>query len=291
MVVSAAGAIENESDYYPWGGELKITAADAGNHYKFTGKERDAESGLDYFGARYYGNALGRWVTPDWEEKPSSVPYASLGDPQTLNLYSYVRGLPTTKVDLNGHGWWSDFKERWVNGWKYGEAVTNADLPKAFAKERQWLIDNARNTGGGALSPSQVNGLKNASDKQINDLYKSYENTLILKQQFTYCECVMSTNPRDYKRAEDGSLVPLTKLHSDETIVKGNSASYDYWKGQSTEAIIDSLKTGSKFGELTVKPNGVIMDGNTRIKVLEERGVNVNTLERIILEIPKEPIP
>jgi hypothetical protein len=68
-------------------------------------------------------------------------------------------------------------------------------------------------------------------------------------------------------------------------------ASYDYWKGQSTEAIIDSLKTGSKFGELTVKPNGVIMDGNTRIKVLEERGVNVNTLERIILEIPKEPIP
>jgi YD repeat-containing protein len=56
MVVSAAGAIENESDYYPWGGELKISAADAGNHYKFTGKERDPESGLDYFGARYYGN-------------------------------------------------------------------------------------------------------------------------------------------------------------------------------------------------------------------------------------------
>jgi RHS repeat-associated protein len=34
-------------------------------HYKFTGKERDAESGLDYFGARYYGSNMGRWMSPD----------------------------------------------------------------------------------------------------------------------------------------------------------------------------------------------------------------------------------
>lgn len=76
--------------------------------------------------------------------------------------------------------------------------------------------------------------------------------------------------------------MPLTRMHSDETITKGNSASYDYWKGQSTETIIDSLKSGSKFGELTVYPDGVIANGNTRIKVLEERGVDVNKLERVI---------
>jgi RHS repeat-associated protein len=34
--------------------------------YKFTSKERDAESGLDMFGARYYGSSLGRFMTPDW---------------------------------------------------------------------------------------------------------------------------------------------------------------------------------------------------------------------------------
>jgi RHS repeat-associated protein len=34
--------------------------------YKFTGKERDAESGLDYFGARYYASNMGRWMSPDW---------------------------------------------------------------------------------------------------------------------------------------------------------------------------------------------------------------------------------
>jgi RHS repeat-associated protein len=77
MVVSAAGAIENESDYYPWGGELKISATDTGNHYKFTGKERDSETGLDYMLARYYSNPLSRFLTPDWAAKPITVPYAT----------------------------------------------------------------------------------------------------------------------------------------------------------------------------------------------------------------------
>ncbi|MES2394020.1 MAG: RHS repeat-associated core domain-containing protein [Acidobacteriota bacterium] len=51
-----------------------------------TGKERDAESGLDYFGARYYGSSMGRWVSPDWSAKEEPVPYAKLDDPQSLNL-------------------------------------------------------------------------------------------------------------------------------------------------------------------------------------------------------------
>jgi RHS repeat-associated protein len=46
----------------------------SGNHYKFTGKERDSESGLDMFGARYYGSSLGRFMTPDWGAKPTDVP-------------------------------------------------------------------------------------------------------------------------------------------------------------------------------------------------------------------------
>jgi RHS repeat-associated protein len=102
-VVSAAGVVENESEFYPFGGELQFSAADATNHYKFTGKERDSESGLDYFGARYYGSTLGRFLTPDWATKPSPVPYAEFGDPQSLNLYSYVRNIPTTKADPDGH--------------------------------------------------------------------------------------------------------------------------------------------------------------------------------------------
>jgi RHS repeat-associated protein len=44
------------------------------NHYKFTGKERDAESGLDYFGARYYASSMGRFMSPDWSAKEEPVP-------------------------------------------------------------------------------------------------------------------------------------------------------------------------------------------------------------------------
>jgi RHS repeat-associated protein len=102
IITDAQGNIKNESDYYPWGGELSFVANDS-NHYKFTGKERDSETQLDYFGARYYSNGLGRWISADWSAAPIPVPYSDFSDPQTLNLYGYLRGLPTTKVDVDGH--------------------------------------------------------------------------------------------------------------------------------------------------------------------------------------------
>jgi RHS repeat-associated protein len=70
---------------------------------KFTSKERDAETGLDYFGARYYSASQGRFTSPDWSSKPQPVPYADLKDPQTLNLYAYVRNNPLSRIDPDGH--------------------------------------------------------------------------------------------------------------------------------------------------------------------------------------------
>jgi RHS repeat-associated protein len=73
------------------------------NHYKFTGKELDDETGLYNYGARYFSPGLGRFVTPDWSAKPVPIPYANLKDPQTLNLFSYVRNNPTSLPDPDGH--------------------------------------------------------------------------------------------------------------------------------------------------------------------------------------------
>src|ERR1700680_985651 len=42
-------------------------------------------------------------MSPDWAAKPTSVPYAEFGDPQSLNLYSYVRNSPIVRVDADGH--------------------------------------------------------------------------------------------------------------------------------------------------------------------------------------------
>ena len=66
--------------------------------YRLTGKERDSESGLDYFGARYMASTMGRFMSPD----PSQLYDADLGNPQSLNLYSYVRNNPLINVDPTG---------------------------------------------------------------------------------------------------------------------------------------------------------------------------------------------
>jgi hypothetical protein len=42
-------------------------------------------------------------MTPDWAVKPTTVPYAKFGDPQTLNLYSYVENAPVNRADADGH--------------------------------------------------------------------------------------------------------------------------------------------------------------------------------------------
>jgi RHS repeat-associated protein len=66
--------------------------------YKFTGKERDQETGLDYFGARYFGSALGRFTSPD----PIGIMKQKLVDPQQWNMYVYARNSSLRFMDPTG---------------------------------------------------------------------------------------------------------------------------------------------------------------------------------------------
>jgi RHS repeat-associated protein len=104
LVTSVTGAVLDSLDYTAYGVQ---TQGDTSTTHKFTGKERDSESGLDYFGARHYASSIGRFMTPDPpdddENPPSPVPFADFRDPQTLNLYEYVRNNPLNRVDLDGH--------------------------------------------------------------------------------------------------------------------------------------------------------------------------------------------
>jgi RHS repeat-associated protein len=97
VITDNKGNPEAMSDYYPFGVESNILDAGAGNHYKFTGKERDPETGLDYFGARYYGSATGRFITPD----PGNAGAINI-DPQSWNAYAYVRNNPASLTDPTG---------------------------------------------------------------------------------------------------------------------------------------------------------------------------------------------
>ena len=83
IVTNSSGTVMDDSDFYPYGGERSYTSS-SGNSRKFTGKERDTESGLDDFAARFYTSNYGRFLSAD-ESK-----YAKPADPQTWNLYTYM---------------------------------------------------------------------------------------------------------------------------------------------------------------------------------------------------------
>ena len=101
VTTNFAGVIESTCTSMPFGDGLSCSGP--ADPHRFTGKERDTESGNDYFGARYYASTMGRFLSPDWSAKIVPVPYAKLGNPQSLNLYAYVLNNPLSNVDPDGH--------------------------------------------------------------------------------------------------------------------------------------------------------------------------------------------
>jgi RHS repeat-associated protein len=87
------------NEYDPWG-KVSRTEGNVDPEKRFTGQILDPESGLYYYGARYYDPELARFISPD-----PIVP--SPGDPQTLNRYSYARNNPVKYIDPSGMSFWS----------------------------------------------------------------------------------------------------------------------------------------------------------------------------------------
>jgi RHS repeat-associated protein len=104
MVTDASGAVVARYDYLPFGERWETAPPNTNPDVRqFTGKARDAETGLDYFGARYMRAQSGRFLTVD----PRLGVDVALLDPQRWNRYSYVGNRPTRVVDPDGRGWLS----------------------------------------------------------------------------------------------------------------------------------------------------------------------------------------
>ena len=107
VITNSSAGVVSRHDYMPFGEELGagiggrtsgigFGVAD-GNRKKFTGYERDTETGLDYAQARYYSSGHGRFTSPDPFQGSASV-----GSPQTFNRYAYVGNNPVNAVDPTG---------------------------------------------------------------------------------------------------------------------------------------------------------------------------------------------
>ena len=98
VIADSSGNVKQQTDHYPYGG-IAYTSGNDLNRYKFTGKERDSESSLDYFGARYYASTMGRWMIPD---RVNVTDDRILNPGNTLNKYIYGGNNPLKYVDPDG---------------------------------------------------------------------------------------------------------------------------------------------------------------------------------------------
>jgi RHS repeat-associated protein len=125
---TVGGTVAESCTSLPFGDWLTCTGSDSSPMH-FTGQERDGETGNDNFGFRYYGSSIGRFLSPD-------DPFVDqhTGDPQSWNLYSYVRNNPLRFTDPDGHDCTQD-----ENGNFFGdcaspgdELVTQSNLSQQF---------------------------------------------------------------------------------------------------------------------------------------------------------------
>ena len=93
-MTDSSGNVVETTNYMPFG-EMRAHTGSTVTNYKFTDQELDPETGLYYYGARYYDPIIGRFITPD---SIVQNPF----DPQMLNRYSYCRNNPLIYTDPNG---------------------------------------------------------------------------------------------------------------------------------------------------------------------------------------------
>ena len=182
MIVDQSGSLANvkRHDYLPFGEELfaatggrntgqGYTSGD-GIRQQFTKKERDNESGLDYFGARYYASTQGRFTGAD-----PLLSSGRLEDPQTWNRYSYTLNRPTILIDPLGLFVWGTATDEQKKKFRAALIAAQADLVKIGDKygvestqykeaERAIKIygtegiDNGVTVGVGTLKNAGANG-------------------------------------------------------------------------------------------------------------------------------------
>lgn len=144
VVTNQQGQVIARYDYLPFG-ELFNAPNPPTQKVLFTGKERDFETAMDYFGARFYRFDLGRFTTVD----PGNAS-AALHDPQGWNAYAYARNNPFRYIDPDGRRWFARNGEAiWVEPNKDGTYTSPGE---------GWVEVGPTSTYNGRLNVAFVNG-------------------------------------------------------------------------------------------------------------------------------------
>jgi RHS repeat-associated protein len=201
VITSETAVIQKLSMYYPYGGEILVTGSSFASNYKFTGKERDAESGRDYFGARFYAPNLGRFESPD----PIIVSTRRMLDPRQWNMYAYAGNNPLAYLDpgafeaiVLGYFWRTD----WL---PTGEGFAAFDLLSAFGG-----ADGAISMG----EPGDSHGYFIVADI-TKDLFNSKQSTATISENLDPMTGQMGSSTRWWSDVSGGPVSEYSKIRID----------------------------------------------------------------------------
>ncbi|MBV9266670.1 MAG: RHS repeat-associated core domain-containing protein, partial [Acidobacteriaceae bacterium] len=206
MVTGDSGNLVARHDFFPFGEEVMAGSAGRPTNglfgaadsldLRFTGKERDTDAsgnatGLDYFGARYYGSALGRFMSPD-EPLQDQDPE----NPQTWNLYSYGRNNPLNGIDPTGENWWTDFWQSVGNCFRFGSCHTTDYI----ADQRLTRFVSSLQINGQSLTPAEQETLK--AELKKNDQGQQLSSSQVIQEVDTL------NNSLPHVKQDDNSAMP-----------------------------------------------------------------------------------
>lgn len=255
VVLDEDANIVERRDFLPYGSERlseSVSEATETDH-KFTGKELDDETGLHYYGARYYDSEIGRFVSVDpWEGRTY--------DPQSLNKYAYVQNNPVKYVDPSG----AKLEDFWFNSptngssYSYGEefgvykgvSVRSGESLTADVRNEYQCTNLAKNF---ALSEYDVN-LGGLGNGDAYGTQAAYDNAPLAN----------NTNSPDYmyiSYSNGGMNMP-----QEDDLISWSGGDYGH-VGVVAEVVFDEkLGTGTVYTlEQNFKPNqGLFVQGLNR---------------------------
>jgi len=184
VIVSESGNVKSYTDYDPFGLQLENRyATDNTERYKFTSKERDAETGYDWFNpGRYYDSKIGRWLQVD----PLSEKYPE------WSAYNYTMNNPVKLIDTDGKD--VAYHSSAMKNSKFNEAIKLASETKEGKRQMErfkndhnilviYAVGNLEKTSGGTVGGytdwkygSQQAQLVGIENEQAEIKYETFSN-------------------------------------------------------------------------------------------------------------------